>query len=218
MAGLTGLRFGDGPARVPAGVVVALFTHCGGDRLQKAGQLGRIVDRLVTGDEAGDDSGNECHDRSAYAVVADGPLAVWGWAPVTGDVPTSLAKMATELPSGYRNVHIAAGSPHPGAAGFRISHLEAIRTRRIIDLSGRVAPSITAFTDIALVDAISRDLDTARAFVAAQLGDLAHDDAKARDERAALLAVLDAQGSLITAARTLGIPRNTILQRMRRAE
>lgn len=151
-------------------------------------------------------------------VVADGPLAVWGWAPVSGEMPTSLTRIATELPGGYNNVHIAVGSPHPGTAGFRTSHLEAVRTRRIIDLSGRVAPSITAFTDVALVDAISRDLDTARAFVAAQLGDLARDDPKQRDERAALLAVLDAQGSLITAARALGVHRNTILQRMRRAE
>lgn len=146
-------------------------------------------------------------------VVADGPLTVWAWVSITGDTRTSLAGMPTEFP-----VHITAGSPHPGAAGFRTSHLEALRTRRVIELSGRTAPSITEFSDVALVDAISRDLDAARAFVAAQLGDLARDDVKERGERAALLAVLDAQGSLTTAARTLGIHKNTVLQRMRRAE
>ncbi|MFC9664610.1 PucR family transcriptional regulator [Nocardia sp. NPDC127606] len=151
-------------------------------------------------------------------VVADGPLAVWGWASVTGAVRTSLMGVATEFPSESNSVHIAVGSPYPGAAGFRTSHLEALRTRRVIELSGRVAPSITQFSDVALVDAISRDLDGARAFVAAQLGALARDDAKERGERGALLAVLDAQGSLATAARTLGIHRNTVLQRVRRAE
>ncbi|MCV7252322.1 helix-turn-helix domain-containing protein [Mycobacterium hackensackense] len=151
-------------------------------------------------------------------VVADGPLAVWAWAPITGDVQSSLTSMATDLPGEHDNVHIAVGSPHLGPAGFRASHLEAIRTRRVIELSGRAAPSITAFTDVALVDVISQDLDAARAFVADQLGDLARDDAKERGERAALLAVLDAQGSLTTAARTLGIHKNTVLQRMRRAE
>jgi DNA-binding PucR family transcriptional regulator len=105
-----------------------------------------------------------------------------------------------------------------GGCGLRTSHLEALRTRRVIELSGRAAPSITEFSDVALVDAISRDLDAARAFVAAQLGDLARDDAKERGERAALLAVLDAQGSLTAAARTLGIHKNTVLQRVRRAE
>lgn len=151
-------------------------------------------------------------------VVADGPVAVWGWASITGDVRTSLASMAAELPGDREYVHVAVGSPHPGAAGFRTSHLEAVSTRRVIELSGRAAPSITEFSEIALVDAITRDLDAARAFVAAQLGDLARDDAKERGERAALLAVLDARGSLTTAARTLGIHKNTVLQRMRRAE
>ncbi|WP_454787871.1 PucR family transcriptional regulator [Mycolicibacterium lutetiense] len=151
-------------------------------------------------------------------VVADGPLAVWGWVSITGDERNSLTGMATELSAERENVHIAVGSPHSGTAGFRTSHLEALRTRRVIELSGRAAPSITEFSDVALVEAISRDLDAARAFVAAQLGDLARDDAKERDERATLLAVLDAQGSLTTAARTLGIHKNTVLQRVRRAE
>src|SRR3954454_1643657 len=155
---------------------------------------------------------------SHSVVMADGPLAVWGWASITGDVTTPLADMATEFPGERENVHIAVGSPHPGAAGFRTSHLEALRTRRVIELSGRAAPSITECSDVALVDAISRDLDAARAFVAAQLGDLARNDVKERGERAALLAVLDAQGSLTAAARTLGIHKNTVLQRVRRAE
>jgi hypothetical protein len=149
-------------------------------------------------------------------VVTDGPLAVWGWASTTGDVKSST--MAAEFAGPAENVHIAVGSPHPGAAGFRASHLEAIRTRRVIELSGRAAPSITAFSDVALVDAISRDLETARAFVAAQLGDLARDGDKERGERAALLPVLDAQGSPTAAAHTLGIHKNTVLQRVRRAE
>jgi hypothetical protein len=151
-------------------------------------------------------------------VLPDGPLSVWGWASITGDARPSLVAKATELASECENVHVAVGSPHPGVVGFRASHVEALRTRRVIELSGRAAPSITEFSDVALVDAISRDLDAARAFVAAQLGDLARDDAKERGERDALLAVLDAQGGLTTAARTLGIHRNTVLQRVRRAE
>ncbi|MGR6520155.1 hypothetical protein ACU5JM_00750 (plasmid) [Rhodococcus erythropolis] len=55
------------------------------------------------------------------------------------------------------------------------------------------------------MDAISRDLDAARAFVAAQFQRFAHKDARDHGERAAFLAVLDAQGNLATAARTLGI-------------
>lgn len=151
-------------------------------------------------------------------VVTAGPLAVWGWASITADATISPARVAAEFAGIWNNIHIATGSPHPGTAGFRTSHVEAVCTRRVIDLSGRAAPSITEFSDIALVDAISRDLNAARAFVAAQLGDLAGDGGKERGERAALLAVLDAQGSLTAAARTLGIHKNTVLQRVRRAE
>jgi hypothetical protein len=190
----------------------------------------RVLSHRLTGRQIGfvcwvDDRGADleglarqvgrCLGAGHSLVVADGPVAVWGWVSITGAARTSLTGMA---PSERGNVHIAVGSPHPGAAGFRTSHLEAVRTRRIIELSGRAAPSITEFDDVALVDAISRDLDAARAFVSAQLGDLARDDAKVRDERATLLAVLDAQGSLTTAARTLGIHKNTVLQRVRRAE
>jgi hypothetical protein len=151
-------------------------------------------------------------------VMADGPLAVWGWASATEDAKISPARMAAELAGPSEHVHLAVGSPHPGSGGFRTTHLEAVRTRRVIELSGRAAPTVTEFGDIALADAMSRDLDTARAFVAAQLGDLARDGGKERGERAALLAVLDAQGSLTAAARTLGIHKNTVLQRVRRAE
>ena len=33
-----------------------------------------------------------------------------------------------------------------------------MRTRRVVELSGRGAPSITEFGDVALVDAVARDL------------------------------------------------------------
>jgi hypothetical protein len=212
-----------------ADVVRALLA---GERVDNA-RAERLLSHRLTGTQIGfvcwvDDRGIDLERLarrvgralgSGHALVmADGPLAVWGWVSITGTMRAPLTDIATESSGEGENVHIAVGSPHLGADGFRTTHLEALRTRRVIELSGRVTPSITAFSDIALVDAISRDLDAARAFVAAQLGDLARDDAKERAERAALLAVLDAQGSLVNAARTLGIHRNTVLQRMRRAE
>ncbi|KHO22065.1 PucR family transcriptional regulator [Mycolicibacterium setense] len=203
-----------------------------GERIDNA-RAERVLSHRLTGRQIGfacwtDDRGVDLEGLarqvgrslgSAHSlVVTDGPLGVWGWVSLTGSPRTPLTGMATEWAGGGEKVHIAVGSPHPGSAGFRTSHLEALRTRRVIELSGRAAPSITEFSDIALVDAISRDLDAARAFVAAQLGDLARDAAKERDERTTLLAVLDAQGSLTAAAQTLGVHKNTVLQRMRRAE
>ena len=126
--------------------------------------------------------------------------------------------MTAVLGAGGEAVHVAFGEPQSGAAGFRASHLEALRAQRVVDLSGRPAPSATRFGEVALVDALSRDIEAARSLVARELGPLAGTGVREGEERAALLAVLDARGSLAAAAEALGVHRNTVLQRVRRAE
>ena len=63
-------------------------------------------------------------------VVADGPLGVWGWASITGDVRTSLMGMAMGLPGESEKVHIAVGSPIWGLRAF------APPTSRLYALAG----------------------------------------------------------------------------------
>lgn len=150
-------------------------------------------------------------------VLSDGPRAAWGWVAVS----TGTAASTAQAVSGIRldpDVHLAVGSVHTGPAGFRTSHREALRARRIAELARWSAPSVTAYRDVALVDVMSHDLEAARAFVESELGELATDDQRGRAERAALLAFLSAQGSLKAAAAHLGIHRNTVLQRVHRAE
>jgi hypothetical protein len=151
-------------------------------------------------------------------LVADGARALWGW--VTGvaaaDPDTRAVRAAVEA-CGVAG-HVALGERHDGRAGFRASHREGLRVRRVVELSGRRAPSVTRFAEIAVVDALSQDLDAARALVARELGALAVDGVREREERLALLAVLDARGSLAGAAAALALHRNTVLQRVRRAE
>lgn len=144
-------------------------------------------------------------------VITAGPRTVWGWtvAPRGAIVPA---------PDPGSEVHLAVGTVQLGPAGFRASHLQALRARRIAELAERAAPSTTSYRDVALADVMSQDLDALRAYVAAELGELARDDPKSRAERAALLAFLTAQGSLKAAAEALGVHRNTVLQRVRRAE
>lgn len=77
---------------------------------------------------------------------------------------------------------------------------------------------MSSYAELALVDTMSGDLDLARAFVATELGALAVEGRREDEARRALLAVLDAQGGLAAAGEELGIHRNTVLQRMRRAE
>lgn len=49
-------------------------------------------------------------------------------------------------------VRVTVGMPAHGTAGFRDSHLQAQRGRRIVELGGRPAP-VTSYAEVALVDA-----------------------------------------------------------------
>jgi hypothetical protein len=150
-------------------------------------------------------------------LVPDGAQVLWGWVakPRAPEVtPESLAPLAGKIPDG---VQVCIGAAAQGAGGFSDSHLQAQRGRRIIELSGRGAP-VTSYAELSLVDTMSSDLDLARSFAATELGALAVAGRREHEERQALLAVLDAQGGLAAAAEELGIHRNTVLQRVRRAE
>lgn len=150
-------------------------------------------------------------------LVPDGAQELWGWISTTRvpDVaPADLAPLADQIPT---MIQVSIGIPGQGASGFRDSHAQAQRGRRIIELSGRGVP-VSSYAEMALVDTMSGNLDLARAFVTAELGALAVTGRREDEERQALLAVLDAQGGLAAAAEELGLHRNTVLQRLRRAE
>ncbi len=170
------------------------------------------VDLLRVGSAVG------VHLGSAHPLlVADGSRSLWGWVSTSAQpsvVAEDLRPLERFVPGAVR---VTVGSPLRGADGFRASHLQAQRTRRIVGL-GAGSGHMTAYSEVALVDVMSCDLDLARAFVASELGALAAAGRREDEERAAVLAVLDAQGGLATAAEQLGIHRNTVLQRLRRAE
>ncbi|NMM83806.1 hypothetical protein B2J88_05455 [Rhodococcus sp. SRB_17] len=146
-------------------------------------------------------------------LVTDGTQTLWGWVS-TSSIPRDLPPLMGRIP---KLVHVSLGIPAQGPAGFRKSHAQALRARRIVELAGRET-EVTSYADMALVDMMSSDLDLARGFVAAELGALAVVGLREAEERQALLAVLDAQGGLAAAGKELGIHRNTVLQRMRRGE
>ncbi len=151
-------------------------------------------------------------------LVPDGAQSLWGWVAGSAATTPNFAGLEAAVSVRGEPAHLAFGEPHRGQAGFRASHEEALRTRRVVELARRPAPTVTRFVEVAVVDALSRDLEAARALVASELGPLAKDGTREREERAALLAVLDAQGGLAAAGAALGLHRNTVLQRVRRAE
>jgi hypothetical protein len=150
-------------------------------------------------------------------LVPDGAQALWGWvstARAPGLTRDDLAPLAGRIPG---TVQISVGMPALGPGGFRDSHAQAQRGRRIIELAGHVT-QVTPYAEMALVDLMSADVSLARGFVATELGALAARGRREDEERRTLLAVLDSQGGLAAAAEELGVHRNTVLQRLRRAE
>ncbi|HEX4110596.1 MAG TPA: helix-turn-helix domain-containing protein [Solirubrobacteraceae bacterium] len=148
-------------------------------------------------------------------LLAEGPRTLAVWVVAGAGEPAGLRGALAEAAP---EVHVALGAVAAGPAGFRRSREQADRARRIAELSGARAPSLTRYGDVALVDLLTGDLSAARAFVRAELGALAADDPATRRLREALLAVVAPRGGLASAARSLGLHRNTVLQRVRRAE
>lgn len=149
----------------------------------------------------------------------EGPSALGGWVtPASETSAVESGRLLDAVRDAAPAVHVALGTPGHGLAGFRASRHEAERARHAIELTEARPPSVTRYAEIALLDLLTRDLEAARAFVSAELGGLSAQTASAERARTALLEVVAPQGGLAAAARVLDLHRNTVLQRVRRAE
>lgn len=114
--------------------------------------------------------------------------------------------------------HVALGPVLPGLSGFRNSWSGAERVRRVVGLSRRPAPTLTRWADVALVDALSADLDAARALVRDELRGLNRPGDDVEVLRHTAQAFVVSGYSYAAVASSLHIHRNTALQRVRKAE
>jgi DNA-binding PucR family transcriptional regulator len=159
----------------------------------------------------------EAAGSSRPLLLAEDPGTLAGWVAVSGR-EFAFAAVAEATAAAAGGVHVAVGEVARGGDAFRLTREQAERARRVARLMGRRAPTFTRYGDVALVDLLSTDLVAARALVRAELGPLARADAATARLREALLAVSAPHGGLAAAARSLGVHRNTVLQRVRRAE
>ena len=119
------------------------------------------------------------------------------------------AATATHHPA----VRVAVGPAGAGIDGFRRSHFDAVATQRL--MSRRPDLRVARFTDVQLVTLALQDEQRAREFVARTLGTLAGADRELRDT---LCVYIGEQFSAARAARALYTHRNTVLNRLQRAE
>jgi DNA-binding PucR family transcriptional regulator len=141
------------------------------------------------------------------------PRVVHGWVPrgaIGGEQLAAIRKLLADT-----HLRVAAGRPAAGVEGFRTSHEEARRARRVARLLRRSA-AVTRYEDVAVADLLTRDPDVARDVVRAALGPLAVDDDSSRRLIATLRVFLQEGQSFSRAARRLGIHENTVAYRVRR--
>jgi DNA-binding PucR family transcriptional regulator len=159
--------------------------------------------------EAADALGTATRARQTLTVIASSS-SVWAWLAVAADTDAAAIITAT---AAHLAVRVAIGPAATGADGFRRSHFDAVATQRL--MSRRPDLRLAKFADVQLVTLALADEQRAREFVVRTLGTLADADLELRDT---LCVYIGEQFSAARAARALYTHRNTVLNRLQRAE
>jgi PucR C-terminal helix-turn-helix domain/GGDEF-like domain len=141
--------------------------------------------------------------------------SAWAWLPL-GIRDTFDAAGASVAGLGD-DIHFAFGDPAKGAAGFRLTHRQALAAQ-LVALAAGTPPRAVAFSEVAPVAMMLGSPDLLRAWVLSTLADLAGDDEHHARLRETLLVFLQTGGSYKTTAERLTLHKNTVQYRIRKAE
>lgn len=175
---------------------------------------------VVWGDPASADHGElaRAAEALARAMGAQRPLTViasasslWVWFVRSTELDLATARAAIDSTPGVR---AAVGPDGTGIEGFRRSHLDAVVTQRLMY---RASPDlrVATFAEVQLVALAAQDAERSAEFVARTLGALASADPELRHT---LRVYIREQFSASRAARALFAHRNTVLNRLQRAD
>lgn len=114
-----------------------------------------------------------------------------------------------------REGRVAFGEPADGAAGFSLSHEQALEAANIAVATDEPA---VRFADVRLLIALMRDTQLARGFVERELGELADSSERMSELRATLRVYLEQGQSVSTTAALRHRNRKTILRQLHSAE
>ena len=142
--------------------------------------------------------------------------SAWAWLPL-GIHDTFDAAGASAVGSDH-DIHFAFGDAAKGAAGFRLTHQQAIAAQAVALAAGSPPPRAVTFSEVAPVAMMLGSSDLLRAWVLSTLADLATDDEHHARLRDTLLVFLQMGGSYKATAERLTVHKNTVQYRLRRAE
>jgi DNA-binding PucR family transcriptional regulator len=143
--------------------------------------------------------------------VAPSSASVWMWlASAQAPGVEVLTAALDDTPA----VRVAIGSADSGMTGFRRSHSDALATQRLM-LGSREDVRFARYDDLRAVILASADEDGAREFTARAIGELALADEALRET---LRSYIQEESNATRTAIALGAHRNTVLNRLRRAQ
>ncbi len=150
-------------------------------------------------------------DVGRHALVARASnTSRWIW--LSGPETPDLRPVVKALQD-MRQVQTTIGRPGQDLEGFRSSHLDALAAQAMVIRLGSDRP-LTAYADVEMVDALTRDRASAQRFITNTLGPLAEADATLRDS---LLTYVQCGFNTTRAAATLYAHRNTVERRVSKA-
>lgn len=149
-------------------------------------------------------------------IVPAEPTCIWAWFAV--DSAFGLDALARAVARQLRGGQgLALGIPAAGLEGFRGGHRQALRARRFAELS-QPAPGVVRFDEVETLCVMSEDPELLADFVERKLGALAATSSSARLLRETVLVWLREGGSASRAAERLRTHKNTVRNRVQRAE
>lgn len=151
-------------------------------------------------------------------VAADRTCA-WGWLPYRTAIPAAEAEVRRFTAGKQDAPDIAIGTMRSGVAGFRQSHREAERARRVALIAEGAEPTLICASDpgFSVAALLGADVTDTRAWVAGTLGALAADTDNDARLRETLRVFLGCGSSYKQAAEELNLHFNTVKYRVGRA-
>ncbi|MEU9150181.1 helix-turn-helix domain-containing protein [Streptomyces sp. NPDC048417] len=157
----------------------------------------------------------DCPARPLF-VPRDEGLA-WAWLPFGSHSEVSWERLAGVVESGAFSVQVCAGSVQRGIEGFRSTNREALRAQ---ELATAASPGrrFTAYSQVAPVALMCKNLPDLRTWVGGILGPLAVDDEQCARLRETLHDFLAAGCNYTATASREILHKNTVHYRIRKAE
>ena len=157
-----------------------------------------------------------CGERPLF--VPRDELSAWIWLPLGQRSHIDHATLEHAPRSGEPHIRISAGEPGEGVNGFRKTHHQALQAHTVALTAGSHLSGTVVFSELGAVPLMCTNLDDTRTWVSDVLGSLALDDEPRARLRDTLRTFLQCGSSYTLAASQLGMHKNTIQYRLRKAQ